>query len=50
LYGKIVQLRCGQVAGNARKEIEHKTGKKVTSKKNFLPKQEKGKILKKKNS
>ncbi|MDP2947704.1 MAG: hypothetical protein Q8N88_06340 [Nanoarchaeota archaeon] len=26
----------GQVAGNARKEIEQKTGKKVTTRKNFL--------------
>lgn len=37
----------GEVAGNARKELELKTGKKVVTKKNYLPESSKNKSLKK---
>jgi len=39
----------GEVAGNARKEIETKTGKKITSKGNFLKQKKNKKISNKKN-
>ena len=35
----VVAKQGGEVAGNARKDIENKTGKKVISKRNHLPKE-----------
>lgn len=37
----------GNVAGNARKELEQRTGKKVVTKENYLPESAKNKQLKK---
>jgi DNA-damage-inducible protein D len=37
----------GNVAGNARKELEQRTGKKVVTKENYLPESSKNKQLKK---
>ena len=38
---KTVARKGGQIAGRARKELEKESGKKVTSSKNYLPKQKK---------
>ncbi len=38
---KTVARKGGQIAGKARKELERESGKKVTSSKNYLPKQKK---------
>ncbi len=38
---KTVARKGGQIAGKARKELEKESGKKVTSSKNYLPKQKK---------
>ena len=40
----------GAVAGNARRELESRTGKKVVSKKNYLPETIKNKELKKRRN
>lgn len=45
IQNKKVAVQGGLVAGNARKELENKTGKKVVSPKNFLPETKKGKNL-----
>ena len=37
----------GEVAGNARKELEQRTGKKVVTEENYLPESSKNKQLKK---
>jgi len=47
LQNKKVAKQGGAVAGNARKELESKTGKKVVSTDNYLPETKKNKELKK---
>lgn len=43
---KIAAKEGGSVAGKARKDLERKTGKKVSTSKNYLPKEKKRKKLK----
>jgi len=48
LENKKAAIQGGKVAGNARKELESKTGKKVINNDNYLPEQKTKKITKKK--
>ncbi len=45
---KTVSIEGGRIAGNARKDLEKKTGKKVSSKKNYLKSPQDKKLIKKK--
>ena len=47
IQNKVVAEEGGRIAGDARKALELKTGKKVISKKNYLPEGKKTKKLKK---
>jgi DNA-damage-inducible protein D len=47
LENKVVAKQGGRIAGNARKALELKTGKKVVSKNNYLPERKKKIVLKK---
>jgi len=44
---KLVSRRGGKIAGDARKQLEQETGRKVVSETNYLPKTNERKILKK---
>ena len=48
IENKKAAIQGGKVAGNARKELESKTGKKVISNENYLPEKKTKKITKKK--
>ncbi|MFH1546087.1 MAG: hypothetical protein ABIE14_01790 [Patescibacteria group bacterium] len=47
---KVAARKGGKIAGDARKKLEIETGKKVISRKNFLPKNEAKKRLSSRNT
>ena len=49
IKNKIAAKQGGTIAGNARKALEIKTGKKVVTSENYLPEAKKNKELKKSN-